>query len=119
MKRTLCFGFFFAAFTFTAGTAYAQLRAAGYIDTSFGAPCLSNATVGFFTRALALQGDRILVGGDFTMPQTCVNAMGRLRANGATDGTFTSPFPAGNVVNAIAFQSDGRIIVGGYFNDAT
>jgi uncharacterized delta-60 repeat protein len=118
MKRTLCLNIVLAL-SFSALLTHAQLRSAGYIDTSFAAPCLSN-TFNFTNRALALQADgRILFGGNYSVPLVCqgMNGIGRLRTNGAADTTFISPFTVNNLVNAIAFQSDGRIVVGGWLSD--
>jgi len=117
MKRTSCFALLLAALMFATPPANAQLRSAGYIDTSFAAPCVSN-TFNFTNRALALQSDgRILFGGNFSISLACVNGIGRLRTNGAHDATFISPFTVNNLVNAIGFQSDGRILVGGLLSD--
>src|SRR5205085_2732741 len=95
----------------------AQLHSDGYIDTSFGAPCLSNAAVSFTTRALAVQPNgNILAGGNFNNA-SCVNAIGRLRTNGATDTTFTSPFFSGDFVNAMSVLPNGKVLVGGNMRD--
>ncbi|HWN95465.1 MAG TPA: immunoglobulin domain-containing protein [Methylomirabilota bacterium] len=98
----------------------AQVRAAGYIDNSFAAPCLSNGAVNFFTPALAALPDgRILAGGTFNSGQSCVNAIARLRTNGAIDGSFNSPFFVGDFVNALTILPDGKILVGGLMRDAS
>ncbi len=92
----------------------AQFRANGYIDTSFTAPCLANNSVDFAPRAFWVQpDDRILVGGHFGSPAACANALIRLRTNGVTDTTFSSPFAATDFVAGIGVQSNGKAIVGG------
>gem|GEM_PF-568180 len=59
---------------------------------------------------------KIIIGGAFT---TCNGAsssrIARLNADGSTDATFTVGTGFNNDVWAIAIQSDGKIIVGGYF----
>lgn len=117
MKRLAFFCLALAAL-FAARSANAQLRSAGYIDTAFGAPCLSNNAVNFTTRALAVQmNGNILVGGNFSSAQSCVNAIGRLRTNGARDTAFTSPFLAGDVVTSLAVLPGGKILAGGNMRD--
>lgn len=112
MKRISIYLLTFALI-FTARTTQAQVRSGGYIDTTFLAPCLSGAS-SLTTRALAVQPDgRILAGGTYTTGNSCVNGLVRLQINGGTDLSFTSPFIAGDQVNALARQSDGQILVGG------
>jgi uncharacterized delta-60 repeat protein len=68
---------------------------------------------------LAVQADRkILVGGEFTglgagTGATTRNHIGRLNGDGTVDPTFN---PGANAaVNAVAVQTDGKILVGGFF----
>lgn len=112
----LCLLNFIALCSLT-GTAFGQLRGDGYIDTNFFANCFGDTS----PRAIAIQFDgRILVGGNFISAPgiACVNAIDRMSANGTADGTFHSPFPIGDQVNAIAMQGN-RIIVAGAMRDAT
>ncbi len=72
--------------------------------------------------ALALQPDnQLLVGGDFTMANGVRRQhLARLDANGGLDAAFSLPITtmgADGSVRAIAIQSDGRILVGGYFTN--
>ena len=72
-------------------------------------------------RVAVVQPDgKILIGGDFTMlspnggaPVTR-NYIARLNADGTLDTAFNPN--ANNIVNAIAVQADGKILVGGNFN---
>jgi uncharacterized delta-60 repeat protein len=65
---------------------------------------------------------KILIGGDFTTlspnggPAVTRNYVARLNPDGTLDDAFDPS--ANNQVNAIAVQSDGKILVGGYFNGA-
>lgn len=68
-----------------------------------------------YVRALAIQSDgKILIGGRFTT----VNGQGRhrlarLNPDGSLDAGFANPLGGGGVVQSIAFQEDGRILVAG------
>ena len=92
----------------------ARLHPDGSLDTTF------NPGADNIVQALALQPDgKILVGGSFTMlggggiGTTIRNRLGRLHADGSLDADFN---PGANVgVNAVALQSDGKILVGGAF----
>lgn len=86
----------------------------GTVDTNF-----LNSVIGaqgIF--ALARQADgKLLVGGNFNFfvsPFQRQNIV-RLNVDGSLDGTFTNSAP-NNAVNAIAVQSDGKILIGGLFN---
>jgi uncharacterized delta-60 repeat protein len=68
-------------------------------------------------QSLALQPDgKLLVGGDFTriggVPR---NRIARLNANGTVDPTFAPISGADYGVQAVGVQSDGKVLIGGYF----
>jgi uncharacterized delta-60 repeat protein len=69
--------------------------------------------------ALAVQSDgKILVGGDFTTHNAVTsNRIARLNTDGTRDTTFTTNIGTGfnGIVDAIAVQADGKIVVGGDF----
>ena len=70
--------------------------------------------------SLVLQtNNQLLVGGDFTMVNGVPRQrLARLNADGSLDATFslpTSTMGANDQVRAMAVQTDGRIVVGGYF----
>ncbi len=72
--------------------------------------------------ALGLQpNNQLVVGGDFTMADGVRRQrIARLNANGTLDASFSLPtttMGADASVRAIAIQSDGRILVGGYFTN--
>ncbi|MEJ5263988.1 MAG: T9SS type A sorting domain-containing protein [Bacteroidales bacterium] len=106
---------FFTAFVFRA---YPQV--AGDIDTTF-----NPTDEGFDSgdgandaiRTIAIQSDgKIIIGGDFTSyNSTPRNRIARLNADGSLDTTFNPGTGPDNFVDAIALQSDGKIIIGGYF----
>ena len=98
----------------TARSFIGRLNADGSLDTTFNPG--ANGTV----LALAVQPDgKILVGGYFTtlggggIGATTRNYIGRLNADGSLDTNFNPG--ANGFVNAIAVQTDGKILVGGWF----
>jgi uncharacterized delta-60 repeat protein len=96
-----------------------RLKSNGTVDTSFavGSGLDGTAfTVVPYPANSVLAGD-VLVGGTFAHYNgTLVNGIARLTSNGSLDATFNPGSAATNgVVNAIAIQPDGRILVGGSF----
>jgi uncharacterized delta-60 repeat protein len=93
---------------------FARLNADGSIDTYFNTGLGPNDVV----YAVAVQGDgKIVIGGDFTdvNGNTGFNHIARLNVDGSLDSTFNPGVGASDSVHAIAIQSDGRILIGGYF----
>ncbi|PIV17507.1 MAG: hypothetical protein COS42_04430 [Flavobacteriales bacterium CG03_land_8_20_14_0_80_35_15] len=90
-----------------------RLNADGTKDATF------NTGTGFnnWVNAIAPQADgKILVGGQFTSYNgVSENHLIRLNANGTKDTTFNTGTGFDNIVNAIAPQADGKILVGGQF----
>jgi uncharacterized delta-60 repeat protein len=66
---------------------------------------------------IVIQSDgKILVGGAFaTYAGTATAKLARLNANGTLDTTFTVGTGFNNDVQSIAVQSDGKVLVGGWF----
>lgn len=93
----------------------ARLNANGTLDTSFADTGL-NDTVW----ALAVQPDgKVLAGGDFDhVGATARNYLARFAANGSFDSGFADPQLCCLPVRAVALQSDGHVLVGGYFSQA-
>ena len=100
----------------------ARLNLDGTTDTSFS---FSNQITGTIS-AIAMQADgKILIGGNFRFNNQKNFAVFRLNPNGSIDSSFTpntvaspSPnyyFPFG--VRALAVQADGKILVGGGFQN--
>jgi uncharacterized repeat protein (TIGR02059 family)/uncharacterized delta-60 repeat protein len=86
-------------------------------DTSF----YSNLGTGFnaAVSAMSIQSDgKILVGGSFTaLNGNTRNRLVRLNSNGTEDASFYTNLGSGfdGLVNSISIQSDGKILVGGFF----
>jgi uncharacterized delta-60 repeat protein len=91
-----------------------RLNTDGTKDTSF------SAGIGFSHSVLsiALQNDgKILIGGDFIVYNgVAENKMTRLNADGTKDISFSTGTGFNGYVNAIAEQTDGKILIGGSFN---
>jgi len=91
-----------------------RLQGDGSLDTGFD-PGASNSV---FTLAVQADG-QILVGGSFRMlgggatGTTPRNMLGRLHADGSLDTSFDPG--ARDIVWAVAVQTDGKILVGGWF----
>jgi uncharacterized delta-60 repeat protein len=92
----------------------ARLNTNGSLDTGF----LNTGTgVGGEVIAIAVQPDgKILIGGEFaTYNGTARKGIARLNADGSLDTNFNPGTGVDNYVDAIALQSDGKIIIGGRF----
>jgi uncharacterized delta-60 repeat protein len=93
----------------------ARLNVDGTVDTDFqnrlgGA----NSSV----NAIAIQGDgKTLIAGDFTaVNDFACNRIARLNADGTVDTSFLNGLEgADNSITSIALQSDGKVLIGGYF----
>ena len=86
----------------------------GSLDLSFNVGSGANSTV----YATAIQNDgKIILGGGFTEYNGAAkNCIVRLNENGSIDNSFNVGSGTSSVVNAIAIQDDGKIIIGGWFN---
>jgi len=99
---------------------FARLNSDGSVDTNF----ITNLGTGANNnvRCIAVQDDgAILLGGDFTnFNGTAVNRIARIKVDGTLDLAFGTNAAPGvdNVVNAIAVQADGRIVLAGNFTQA-
>lgn len=92
----------------------ARLNANGSVDLSFDPGSGTTGTV--YSLAL-LTGNRLLAGGAFTT----FNGLPRLRivmlhSNGSVDQEFNTQSGPNGIVSAIAVQPDGKVLIGGSFN---
>jgi uncharacterized delta-60 repeat protein len=110
-------GFFAAGALSSVGTtpvtAVAKFRADGTLDTSFALPVF----IGGEASAMLRQSDgKIIVGGDFVATiGSRPRHLARLNADGTLDETFAVGSGFDAPVRALAFDSSGRILVGGEF----
>ena len=90
-----------------------RLNSDGTIDLTF------NSGIGFDNDvfSIALQSDgKILVGGQFTQyAGVTANYIIRLNSDGSKDLTFDNSIGFNSVCIEVKLQSDGKILVGGYF----
>lgn len=103
----------FAFLNGTTRNGIARLNTDGSLDTTF------SPGTGFdsYVYSIALQPDgKIIAGGSFTsFNGTICKRIARLNADGSLDNTFNPGTGFDNTVSAIALQSDGKIVVGGWF----
>jgi uncharacterized delta-60 repeat protein len=102
------------AATSTARNFVARLNGDGSLDTTFN-PNPNSSVV-----ALAVQSDKVWIGGNFTAVQpngattsTARTFVARLNSDGTLDSAID--LKANSAVNALAVQSDGKDVIGGYF----
>jgi len=95
----------------------ARLNADGTVDVSF-SPATS-ANTDDYVLALAVQGDgKVIMGYGDNNPITGATSSGvaRLNADGSADASFnTGTGVNGTGVDALAFQADGKVVIGGFF----
>lgn len=91
-----------------------RLNSDGSLDMTFD---LGSGVNGPFVNAMAIQSDgRILAVGRFwSCDGTPRNNIARLNSEGSVDMTFDPGAGANDWVHTSAIQSDGRIIIGGFF----
>lgn len=102
----------FTTYNGTTRNGIARLNSDGSLDTSF------NPGSGVsYVFDIALQNDgKILIGGDFaTYNGTARNRIARLDTDGTLDTSFDPGTGANQIVNSIAIQNDGKILIGGLF----
>ena len=103
----------FTAYDATPRNFIARLNANGSLDTTFDPGTGASVTV----YEITLQPDgKILIAGQFvTYNGTTRDRIARLNANGSLDTTFDPGTGANSIIEAMALQSDGKILIGGYF----
>jgi uncharacterized delta-60 repeat protein len=97
-------------------TNVARLNPNGTLDATFNPGAAANGN-GSYVTAIAVQPDgKVLIGGLFfsTTGATPAN-LARLNPNGTVDSSFDYDLYVGGNVNALAIQSDGKILLGGGF----
>ena len=116
----------FSNYNGTARRGMARLNSSGTIDTSFnpGTGLNGGFPNGSPFKIVVDAAGKILIGGAFTSYNgVSRNGIARLNANGSLDTTFnpgTGVAQTGGQdvsVNAIAVQPDGKILIGGRFNN--
>src|SRR5437588_162096 len=115
--KTIVFG----SFTSVNGTArdgVARLNTDGSLDTSFSPSPQANGTFGQVQALIVQSEGKIVLGGSFTsINGTARNNIARLNADGSIDPSFNPGTGPNFSVNALAVQSDGKIVIGGGFSN--
>ena len=90
-----------------------RLNTDGTLDTTF----VTGTALNGVPRAIVVQPDnKILIGGQFTTYNgTARNRIARINTDGTLDTTLDPGTGAANVVNSVALQADGKIVIGGSF----
>jgi uncharacterized delta-60 repeat protein len=109
-------GGFFNTINVTPRNDIARLNPDGSLDTNFD-PGEGAGPTGSGVRSVAVQPDgKILLGGDFTTINGVTrNHIARLNANGSLDTAFNPSTDTQALVYSIAVQTDGKIVIGGFF----
>jgi uncharacterized delta-60 repeat protein len=114
----IIFSGFFSTFNGTTASRVARLNTDGTLDTAFTTNIGETGTSGP-VNSIAIQSDgKIVAGGAFsTFNGITVNNIVRLNTDGTRDTAFTTNTGTGanSTVNAIAIQSDGKLVIGGGF----
>ena len=110
-------GGFFTVWNGTTVNRIVRLNSDGTRDTAFSSNTGTGANSG--VNGIAIQSDgKIILGGGFsTWNGATVRSVVRLNSDGTRDTAFSTNINTGanSVVNTVAIQSDGKIIVGGAF----
>ena len=103
----------FTTYSWTTANRLIRLNSDGTRDNFFDIWNGFNNTVNSIT---VQNDDKILVGGNFTTYQwSTANRFIRLNSDGTKDNSFNIWIWFNNTINALAIQSDGKILVGGNF----
>jgi uncharacterized delta-60 repeat protein len=107
----------FSTFGGVASAFIARINADGTRDPSFTAS-LGSGLNGRVVRIVQQADGKLLIGGNFTSVNGVASShLARLNTDGTLDATFSAHLGTGlnNEVHSIAVQSDGKIVVGGFF----
>jgi len=104
----------FTSYNGTSAGHLSRIHTDGNLDTTFNS---GGAGADSVVRTCALQSDgKILISGNFTTYNGISRiAIARLNADGTLDTSFDPGTSANNIIRSHAVQSDGKILVGGYF----
>ncbi len=89
----------------------------GGLDTGFAPGAILIGAAPGSVNALVVQSDgKVIVAGNFTsIAGTARGRIARLNTDGSLDTTFASGAGADGAINALAVQTDGKIVIGGDF----
>ena len=96
-----------------------RYNADGSFDSSFGAGGKSLPSGGSANDVEVQSDNKILIALTFGLSQGSLGFVGRLRADGSPDPTFSGdgfngfPLPASHSANSVALQPNGKVLIGG------
>jgi uncharacterized delta-60 repeat protein len=106
----------FAGVLWLAGAAqlFAQI---GGLDAGFTPANIQNGAQPGIVKAVVTQSDgKVIIAGDFTsIGGVARGRVARLNADGSLDTGFAAGAGADGIVNAVALQTDGKLVIGGDF----
>ncbi len=106
-------GGYFSSYNGTPTYNIARINSDGSIDTSF---AVNTEQIAYINSIVVQSDGKILVGGSFqSYNGTLAKRIVRLNSDGSIDTTFVTGAGFSYVVDTIAVQSDGKILVGGAF----
>jgi uncharacterized delta-60 repeat protein len=105
----------FTSYNGTSRNRITRLNPDGTLDASFTIGTGANGTI--YSVALQPDGKILLVGGFTSYNGTSRDRIARLNADGTLDASFTPGFGANNLILTTALQSDGKILIGGFFTN--
>lgn len=91
----------------------ALLEPNGSVDPTFNVTAIQGPVY-----ALAVQNGQVMVGGNFSVVGQTYQNIARLNADGSLDTTFAPSTGVNALVRALAWQTNGQVVVGGDFNSA-
>lgn len=104
----------FTSINSTSPPRIARINADGTLDTTFNVGTSPNGAVSVLA---VTETGKIVVGGDFTtFNSTAKQRIVQLNSNGGIDSSFATGMGANSTVNTLAFQNDGKLLIGGFFN---
>jgi uncharacterized delta-60 repeat protein len=108
-------GYFWRVNGISCLSAAARLNIDGSLDLSFQPSLVIPGSSGFAGLGAAVPQDdgKVIVAGAFTGGS--YTNLARLNTDGTIDASYVPTFP-NNYVAALAFQPDGKLVAGGYFN---
>jgi uncharacterized delta-60 repeat protein len=105
----------FTAYSGTTINRLARLHTNGVLDTGFNVGTGADSTV--LTSSMQSDG-KVIIGGAFTYYFTLpvpTSRLARIHSNGETDSSFNIGTGPNTGVNTTSIQSDGKVIIGGFF----
>jgi uncharacterized delta-60 repeat protein/uncharacterized repeat protein (TIGR01451 family) len=107
----------FSSFNGITSNRIARINVDGSLDASFDSGTEVGVDSTIFAAAIQSDG-KIIIGGDFIeFNGNPMNRIARLNVDGSLDTSFDPGIGANNAVITTTIQSDGKIIIGGYFTE--